>query len=86
MKVKAGGATEDECVAGPVVTRALAKKSDKVNPLIKRICPVLTRLRLAPVYYIKEVSTVFVQIALLKPLADFIVKIVHIFDCCLLIC
>ena len=26
-------ATEEECVAGPAVTRALAKKSDKVHPL-----------------------------------------------------
>ena len=32
LKVKEG-ATEKECVAGPVVTRALAKKSDKVHPL-----------------------------------------------------
>ena len=32
MKVKEG-ATEEECVAGPVVTRAQAKKSDKVHPL-----------------------------------------------------
>ena len=27
------GATEEKCVAGPVVTRAQAKKSDKVHPL-----------------------------------------------------
>ena len=27
------GATEEECVAGPAVTRAQAKKSDKVHPL-----------------------------------------------------
>ena len=27
------GATEEDCVAGPVVTRAQAKKSDKVHPL-----------------------------------------------------
>ena len=26
-------ATEEECVAGPVVTRAQAKKSDKLHPL-----------------------------------------------------
>ena len=32
MKVKEG-ATEEECVAGPVVTRAQAKKSDKVHLL-----------------------------------------------------
>ena len=32
MKVKEG-ATEEKCVAGPVVTRAQAKKSDKVHPL-----------------------------------------------------
>ena len=32
MKVKEG-ASEEECVAGPVVTRAQAKKSNKVNPL-----------------------------------------------------
>ena len=32
MKVREG-ATEEECVAGPVVTRAQAKKSDKVHPL-----------------------------------------------------
>ena len=32
MKVKES-ATEDECVAGPVVTRAQSKKSDKVHPL-----------------------------------------------------
>ena len=32
LKVKEG-ATEEECVAGPVVTRAQAKKSDKVHPL-----------------------------------------------------
>ena len=32
MKVKEG-ATEEECVAGPAVTRAQAKKSDKVHPL-----------------------------------------------------
>ena len=32
MKVKEG-ATEEECVAGPVVTRTQAKKSDKVHPL-----------------------------------------------------
>ena len=32
MKVKKG-ATEEKCVAGPVVTRAQAKKSDKVHPL-----------------------------------------------------
>ena len=38
VKVK-GGATEEKCVAGPVVTRAQAKKSDKVHPL-KRLCPV----------------------------------------------
>ena len=31
-KVKEG-ATEEECVAGPVVMRAKAKKSDKVHPL-----------------------------------------------------
>ena len=42
MKVKEG-ATEEKCVAGPVVTRAQAKKSDKVHPLrLKRLCPVLT--------------------------------------------
>ena len=35
MKVKEG-ATEEKCVAGPVVTRAQAKKSDKVHPL-KRV-------------------------------------------------
>ena len=27
------GATEEECVSGPVVTRAQAKKNDKVRPL-----------------------------------------------------
>ena len=27
------GTTEEKCVAGPVVTRAQAKKSDKVHPL-----------------------------------------------------
>ena len=32
MKVKEG-ATEEECIARPVVTRAQAKKSDKVCPL-----------------------------------------------------
>ena len=32
MKVKEG-ATEEECVAGPAVTRAQTKKSDKVHPL-----------------------------------------------------
>ena len=32
MKVKEG-ATEEKCVAGPVVTRAHPKKSDKVHPL-----------------------------------------------------
>ena len=32
IKVK-GGATEEECVAGPVLTRAWAKKKDKVQPL-----------------------------------------------------
>ena len=32
MKVKEG-ATEEKCVAGPVVTRAQAKKSDNVHPL-----------------------------------------------------
>ena len=32
MQVKEG-ATEEKCVAGPVVTRVQAKKSDKVNPL-----------------------------------------------------
>ena len=32
VKVKEG-ATEEECVAGPVVMRAQAKKSDKVHPL-----------------------------------------------------
>ena len=32
MKVKEG-ATEEKSVAGPVVTRAQAKKSDKVHPL-----------------------------------------------------
>ena len=32
MKVKEG-ATEEKCVAGPVVTRAQAKRSDKVHPL-----------------------------------------------------
>ena len=32
VKVK-DGATEEKCVAGPVVTRAQAEKSDKVNPL-----------------------------------------------------
>ena len=32
LKVKEG-ATEEKCVAGPVVTRAQAKKSDKVHPL-----------------------------------------------------
>ena len=32
MKVKEGAA-EEECVAGPAVTRAQAKKSDKVHPL-----------------------------------------------------
>ena len=32
VKVKEG-ATEEECVAGKVVTRAQAKKSDKVHPL-----------------------------------------------------
>ena len=32
VKVKEG-ATEEECVAGPVVTRAQAKKTDKVHPL-----------------------------------------------------
>ena len=32
MKVKEG-ATEEKCVAGPVVTRAQAKKSEKVHPL-----------------------------------------------------
>ena len=32
VKVKEG-ATEEKCVAGPVVTRAQAKKSDKVHPL-----------------------------------------------------
>ena len=32
LKVKEG-TTEKECVAGPVVTRALAKKSDKVHLL-----------------------------------------------------
>ena len=32
MKVKEG-ATEEECVAGPAVTRAQAKKSDKFHPL-----------------------------------------------------
>ena len=32
VKVKKG-ATEEKCVAGPVVTRAQAKKSDKVNTL-----------------------------------------------------
>ena len=32
MKFK-GGAIEEECVAGPVVTRAQAKKSDKVHLL-----------------------------------------------------
>ena len=32
VKVKKG-ATEEECAAGPVVTRAQAKKSDKVHPL-----------------------------------------------------
>ena len=31
VKVKEG-ATEEKCVAGPVVTRAQAKKSDKVHP------------------------------------------------------
>ena len=42
MKIKEG-ATEDKCVAGPVVTRAQAKKSDKVHPLkVKELCPVLT--------------------------------------------
>ena len=40
VKVK-GGTTEEECVAGPVVTRALAKKSDKIH-LLKNLCPVLT--------------------------------------------
>ena len=33
VKVKEG-ATEEKCVAGPVVTRAQAKKSDKVHPLM----------------------------------------------------
>ena len=32
VKVKEG-ATEEECVAGPVAIRAQAKKSDKVHPL-----------------------------------------------------
>ena len=32
MKVKEG-ATEEECVADPVVMRTQAKKNDKVNPL-----------------------------------------------------
>ena len=32
VKVKEG-ATEKKCVAGPVVTRAQAEKSDKVHPL-----------------------------------------------------
>ena len=32
VKVKEG-ATEEKCVAGPVLTRAQAKKSDKVYPL-----------------------------------------------------
>ena len=42
VKVKEG-ATEEKCVAGPVMTRAQAKKSDKVHPLkLKRLCPVLT--------------------------------------------
>ena len=36
-KVKEG-ATEEECVAGPVVTRAQAKKSDKVHPLNVEEC------------------------------------------------
>ena len=31
--VKVKGATEEECVAGPVVMKAQAKKSDKVHPL-----------------------------------------------------
>ena len=31
--VKVKGTTEEKCVAGPVVTRAQAKKSDKVHPL-----------------------------------------------------
>ena len=42
VKVKEG-ATEEKCVAGLVVTRAQAKKSDKVNLLrLERLCPVLT--------------------------------------------
>ena len=28
-----GSATEEECAAGPVLTRAQAKKSDKIHPL-----------------------------------------------------
>ena len=32
VKVK-GGATQEECVAIPVVTKAQAKKSDRINPL-----------------------------------------------------
>ena len=27
------GSTEEKCVAGPVITRAQAKKSDKIHPL-----------------------------------------------------
>ena len=42
MKLKEG--KNEECAAGPVVTRAQAKKSDKVHPLKdkERLCPVLT--------------------------------------------
>ena len=32
MEVK-GGATEEKCVAGPVVTRVHLKKSDGIHPL-----------------------------------------------------
>ena len=44
IKVKEG-ATERECVAGPVVTRAQAKKSDKVHPLkVKEAMPRVDKL------------------------------------------
>ena len=33
VRARTSGGTEEKCVAGPVVTRAQAKKSDKVHPL-----------------------------------------------------
>ena len=39
------GTIEENCVAGPVLTRVQAKKSDKIHPLkVKKVCQVLTSL------------------------------------------